>query len=53
MSKIDSHALPIDQWVKERMEQLTRIDSRINHNLEKYRKRKSTSSDGSGGRESR
>lgn len=53
MSKIECRVLPIDQWVKERMEQLTRIDNRINKNLEKYRKRKSSSLDRSGGSESR
>lgn len=45
MSKIECSPLHIDQWVKVRMEQLTRIDSRINKNLEKYRLRKSNSID--------
>jgi hypothetical protein len=49
---IDCEPLQIDQWVKVRMEQLSRIDNRINANLEKYRKRKSNSLDSDDSRES-
>lgn len=46
MSSIKEEAIPISQWVKERLEQLARIDGRLESNIQKYRLRKSTYSEG-------